>query len=513
MQSTAGRHNTSRQVFTLALVFGAMAFGMVLAGGTNLTPLTMAAPAPASSAAASSGVYVADPVAGIGMPNFADLAEAVSPAVVSIQATTIETGRQRQPTDPLEFFFGPRRRGPGEQEQPQERRRDSSGSGFVISADGMIVTNHHVVEDSTSLTVHLGDREYPAKVIGDDPATDLALLKVEAEGPLPYLNLGNSASLRVGSWVMVIGSPLQLENSVSVGVVSAKGRSINITPDRSLENFIQTDAAINFGNSGGPLIDLHGAVVGIATAINFGAENIGFAVPVDTLKQILPQLRTDGAVRRGYLGVQISELDHEQAQAFGLDSPDGVLVNEAVEGQPAAKAGVVHGDIILQVDDVKVKDSRDLIEYVASLKPDTSVNLRIYRDGEIIHKRVDLGERATPGAVSTLRQDEEGGEGAIEWLGLQYQNLNDAIRSNHGIPQSQDGIWITQVAPTSPLYEQQVQPGDLITELNRKPIKGVEDFERMVRAVPSGSYLRLYLKRFDPRSNTSNSFFAIVRVP
>ena len=497
----------ARKPLTLALVVGATIFGMVLAGGFDLTPSGFAQES-------ESTMVKVTPVAGL--PSFADLAEAVSPAVVSIQAVKIERRPQGRGGDPFEFFFGPRRRQAPPQgedgQQPPGRRADSSGSGFVISPDGLIVTNHHVIEDAEELVVALNGREYPAEVQGDDPATDIALLKIEPEEPLTYLQLADSEEVRVGDWVMVIGSPLQLDNSVSVGVVSAMGRSINITPDASLENFIQTDAAINFGNSGGPLVDLQGRVIGVATAINFGAENIGFAVPSSTLDSILPQLRDSGVVRRGYLGVNITDLDFDEAEAFGFDSTDGALVTQVLPESPAGQAGVKHGDIIVQVDDKKVASNRDLIDYVASKPPEAKVKVKLFRGGEYMTQTVTLGER--PGVGEAEVEPEPETEGSIEWLGLQYQDISSALRDAHGIPSELDGVWVTGIEPTSPLFDENVRPGDVIVDVNGELIDGAEAFEAAVEAVPSGSFLRLYVRRVDPRSGeVAASFFAVVRVP
>ncbi len=497
------QNNRGRRSWTLAMVAGAVALGMVLAGGADLTPSTHA-----DTGEIKHAVSV-EPSA-VSLPSFADLAEAVSPAVVSIQATKIERGRSSRGQDPLEFFFGPRRRQP--QREPEERRSDSSGSGFVISSDGLIVTNHHVVEEATGLTVALGDRHYEAQVVGRDPATDLALLKIEPERALDFLPLADSDALRVGDWIMVIGSPLQLENSVSVGVVSAKGRSIAITPDRSLENFIQTDAAINFGNSGGPLVDLTGAVVGIATAINFGAENIGFAVPVNTLKSILPQLRESGSVRRGYLGVNIADLDYDTAEAFGLESTDGALITQVREGSPSAKAGLKHGDVILEVDGNKIHNNRELIDYIASQPPDETVDLVLWRNGEEIDKQVVLGERQLEGVVAALPEPEEEG-GEIEWLGIQVQELTDQLRSGHSIPDSVKGLWITDVQADSPLYEENVRSGDFILEVNGQPVDRISELESLLAEFESGRLLRLYVGRWDPRAEQMATFFAVARKP
>lgn len=512
MSTTRKRH-----LATFLLVLGAVLFGMVLAGGLQLTLPGMADPQVSLSA-----TQVAAAKPGPLIPGFADLAQAVDPAVVSISAATIEKGgRNRQNVDPFEFFFGPRR-GPGNEQQdpqqqqqqrpqtPEDFRSDSGGSGFVISRDGLVITNYHVVEGASEVKVHLGDRDYPAEVKGTDPATDIALLKIDAGNNLRYLELGDSDQVRVGDWTMVIGNPLNLDKTVTTGVVSAKGRSIGIS-DVSFENFIQTDAAINFGNSGGPLVDMQGRVIGIATAINWGAENIGFAVPVNTLRQILPQLREKGSVSRGYLGVQIGNLNYTQAQAFGLDSPDGALVGSVEEDTPAYKAGLRHGDIILSVDGIKVKQTRDLINYVSAKQPDSTVTLEVWRDGKVQRKEVRLSER--PGDEQAAQARPDDGESGIDWLGLQYQGLSPSLRSLHGVPDNVQGVLISNVAPTSPLYEQAVRPGSIITEVNGQEVKNVADFEEIVKAAKPKSYLRLYVVNIGRRGESVQPFFAVVQVP
>ena len=497
--------NRGRRLSTLVLIFVGTVFGMALSGVVTLAPTSDAEPNQIKHAVSVT------PATG-GLPSFADLAEAVSPAVVSIQATKIERGGQMRGNDPFEFFFGPRRRQPQERE-PEDRRSDSSGSGFVISADGLIVTNHHVIEDATGLVVALNGRQFDAEVVGKDPATDLALLKIEPDEELDYLPLADSDALRVGDWIMVIGSPLRLENSVSVGVVSAKARSINITADPSLEKFIQTDAAINFGNSGGPLVDLTGAVVGIATAINFGAENIGFAVPVNVLKTILPQLRDSGSVRRGYLGVNIDDLDYDEAEAFGLDSPDGALITQVRPDSPSADAGLKHGDVILEVDGRKIRNNRELIDYISSQPPDQVVELELWRNSKRITKQVTLGERQIEGAAPSRGEEEEDESGKIEWLGIEYQDLTPSMRSNHNIPDQVGGVWITSVAADSPLVDENVRDNDFIAEVNGVTVESSRDLEAAVAAVESGGLLRFYVTRFDVRSGNAVSFFAVVRVP
>jgi serine protease Do len=508
---TTGR---SRPTLQISLLAAAALFGVVLAGGLDLTPPGAAAPA-----AAPTGRPLSAAAPGY-LPSFADLAERVLPAVVSIDAQTIarrERGPGRRGMDPFEFFFGPQGP-PGQQDDerrpggpPQEYRSDSGGSGFVISRDGYVVTNNHVVDGATKIRVRLDDRYYDAQLKGADPATDLALLKIEAGDDLPHLALGDSEGLRVGDYVMAIGNPLLLDHTVTVGVVSAKGRSIGLTRDVSFENFIQTDAAINRGNSGGPLVNLRGEVVGIATAMNWGAENIGFAVPVSTLQGVLPQLREKGHVSRGYLGVNIQNLDFDRSQAFGLQSTDGALVTEVTEDSPAEAAGIRHGDVLLKVDGRDVRTTRDLIDYVSSQPPGRTVSIELLRDGQRMTRKVELGERQ--GGPEREAESSEDGASGLDWMGLEYQNLTPGLRQSFGLPAEAEGVLVREVAPSSPLYDEGVAPGDLISEVNGRPVGDAAAFETAIEAAPSGSFLRLYVRRFDPRGRGDAGFFAVVRVP
>jgi serine protease Do len=512
----------SRHLATALLVVGAVVFGMVLAGGLELTTPGLTAPEVPLSATQ----LVSNSNASLrGLPSFADLAQAVEPAVVSIQAATIEKNpanrRRGGGVDPFEFFFGPRGRGDRQNpnspngpnlQDPDDYRSDSGGSGFVISPDGLVVTNYHVVEGASTVKVHMGDRDYTAEVKGTDPETDIALLKIDAGRSLRYLELGDSDHVRVGDWVMVIGNPLNLDKTVTTGVVSAKGRSIGIN-DVSFEDFIQTDAAINFGNSGGPLVNMDGQVIAIATAINYGAENIGFAVPINILRDVLPQLRERGKVSRGYLGIEIQNLDYQTAQAFGLQKAEGALVGKVESDTPAGKAGIKHGDIITEVDGRHITTTHDLINYVSSKGPNASVSLGILRNGERMQRQVKLGERPTidEQLASNQPRDTESG---IDWMGLQYQDLSNGLRQMHNLPGEVRGVWVTGVTPTSPLYDEGVRPGNVIVEVNGQEVNNAGDFERVVKAAKPGAFLRLYVLRITGQQNDKpQPFFAIVRVP
>jgi len=338
------------------------------------------------------------------------------------------------------------------------------------------------------------------------------VLKIDAGRSLPFLKLGDSERLRVGDYVMVVGNPLNLDHTVTVGVVSAKHRTIGIN-DASFENFIQTDAAINRGNSGGPMVDLAGQVVGIASAMNWGAENIGFAVPVNTLKSVYDDLRDRGRVRRGYLGIKIRALSWEEAQAFGLASTDGALVESVDESTPAAKAGLAHGDVIVGVDGRAVKESRDLIDYVSGVGPDKAVDLEVIRNGKRMSLSVRLAER--PSSDEQAQQEPGGGSSGIDWLGIDYQDLNAGTRQNFGLPSSVSGVVVTDVKPSSPLYDQGVAPGDVITEVNGQTVADSKQLEGAISKVRSKQFLRLYVVRGAGRRGEGGptQFFAIVRVP
>jgi len=379
----------------------------------------------------------------------------------------------------------------------------SSGSGFFITASGEILTNNHVIEDADQIRVRLADEEteYRVEVVGTDPATDIALLRImKPDRDFSHLSLGDSAAVRVGEWVMAAGNPLNMENTVTVGVVSAKGRSLGLSAESSsFENFIQTDAAINFGNSGGPLVNLHGNVIGINTAINAAGQNIGFAIPIDVARRILPQLRESGRVVRGYLGVSINNLSRTEAEAFGLESADGALVEQVVPGHAAEKAGLLHGDIIIAVDGQPISDTRELIDTISSMPPGTKVGLGIVRSGESRDISVTLEERELQEATTDADQGPDDEGDVFERVGVTVTDLGPGARQNFRIGAEIDGVVVTRVRPLSPASEEGVQPGFVITEANGTAVTTPAELRAATKKVEAGGYLRLYV--YIPRAD------------
>jgi serine protease Do len=406
--------------------------------------------------------------------NFSDLAERVRPGVVNIQVVkkvkNIDFGFRGNPfgeQNPFGDFFAPFFQG----NPPKEFKQQGVGSGFVISQDGYIVTNNHVVDDADQIKVKLSNgKEYAGKVVGRDPKTDLAVIKVEKTSDLHPLTLGNSEDLKVGSWVVAIGSPFGLEQTVTAGIVSAKGRVIGSGP---YDNFIQTDASINPGNSGGPLVNMKGEVVGINTAIIPNGQGIGFAIPINTAKEIVPQLEEKGHVTRGWLGVSIQEMTPELAKSMGLKEPKGALVAQVVPDSPAQKAGIEQGDVITEFDGKAVTSSKDLPRIVASTPVGKTVTVKLSRDGKATERQVILGEMEEKGVEVSK------GSSSHKALGIGVQNLNPEIAKELGV-RKDSGVVVTQVEPGSAAADAGIQTGDVIKEVNRKPVKDVEDFARKV---------------------------------
>jgi len=480
---------------------------MVVASSVNVTPRSEAQrEAPAR---AHSGSVI--------LPSFADIADETMSSVVSITSTEIVKGSSRRFVspfgggngDPFEFFFGPQqRRGQGDDDE--EHKEQQGGTGFILSDDGYIATNYHVIENADKVEVRLSNRERTtARIVGRDPATDLALLKIDVKQRLTPLALGDSDRLRVGEWVMAIGDPLNFDKSVTVGVVSAKGR-YGLTGDaatRSFENFIQTDAAINSGNSGGPLINVNGEVIGINTAMFRPAQNIGFAVPINTLKSVLPQLREKGKVTRGFLGINIENIDSDKAAAFRLKSLDGAFVQSVEPGKPADRAGIKPGDAIVRVDDVPVKDTRDLIGYVSGKAPGSKVRLGVIRDGRDTTLTASLAERDV---ASTEQQDpgKASSQDSRERIGISVTELTSQVRQMQGVQNNVSGLLVVHVREVSAAADAGIREGDVITEVNGRHVTSTDEFGRTVSGARKGDYLKLYIQRSRP----SVSFFALVKI-
>ncbi len=498
-----------------ALVAGAVVFGMILAGGLDLTRGASAEKAAAPASASSSGSQAV-----AGLPSFADLAEEVIPGVVSIRATDIiKPERRRVPFhnfggegSPFDFFFGPNgpnmpRRGGDDQEEQKEL---SGGTGFIIEPDGYVMTNNHVVENAEKVDVMVGEKDdvYSAKVVGRDPATDIALLKIQGTKPFPTVKLGDSDRLRVGEWVMAIGDPLNFEKTVTVGVISGKGRQAGLSrATQSFENLLQTDAAINFGNSGGPLVNVRGEVIGINTAISRAAQNIGFAVPINVAKRLLPQLKK-GKVVRGFLGITVATIDKNYQEAFGLKSADGVLIQSVERSMPGDKAGLRHGDVIVKVDDQTTKTNRDLIDYVSSRAPGTKVTITYIRDGKEKTTVAALETRSVEGEKPEPLPEEQ--KEAKEKIGISLRDLDGNLRNGYQIDRSlQKGVVITHVKPVSPAADANLAEGDVILEVNGAAISSVDDYQAAMKKAGNGKWVRFYILRSLPRSQY---FIAAVKI-
>jgi serine protease Do len=410
------------------------------------------------------------------LPSLSTLITELKPAVVNIHTTQVIKPRMRRspfPRDPfLEEFFGP---DPYEQffGAPRgEMKTRSLGSGFIISPDGYIITNHHVVRNATEIRVRLADeRTYKAKVVGGDQKTDVALLKVNAKGRLPTVYLGDSDKLEVGDWVIAIGNPFGLGHTVTAGIISGKDRVIGHGP---YDDFLQTDASINPGNSGGPLFDASGNVVGINMAIVAGGTGIGFAVPINLAKELLPQLRQTGKVKRGWLGVGIQDLTDELAEKFGVAGKRGVLVSQVFEGSPAEKAGLRAGDIIVSINGRRVGETRKLTRRVGALSPGSKVNIQVIRERRAKKFTVKLAERESGEAVALGRSEKEPQEAS---LGLTLTPLTPEKARRLGVDERTRGLVVTGVDRKGPTAGF-LRPGDLILEVNRRPVASLKEFQR-----------------------------------
>ena len=437
---------------------------------------------------------------------FADLVDQVGDAVVNITTSAVVAGRQGPGPmvpegSPLEDFFNDFLDRQGPEQGP--RRSQALGSGFVISEDGFIVTNNHVIEGADEILIEFrSGRMLEAALIGTDPNTDIALLKVEADGPLPFVPFGDSEAMRVGDWVMAMGNPLGQGFSVSVGIVSASGRALSGTYD----DYIQTDAAINRGNSGGPLFNLDGEVIGVNTAIlspTGGSIGIGFAMSSDVVTNVVAQLREFGETRRGWLGVRIQDVTDDIAEGLGLEQARGALVTDVPEG-PAREGGVEVGDVILSLDGDEIDDTRELVRLVGESAEGQTIRVLVFRDGETQTLRVTLGRRET--AESTAFPTDPGGAPApapaSEVLGMRLAPLTDELREQLGAQSVTGGLVVEAVDPASDAAAKGLQPGDVITEVAQQPVTDVATFETRVQtAIDNGqkSILLLIRRAGNPR--------------
>ncbi|MBI3302256.1 MAG: DegQ family serine endoprotease [Deltaproteobacteria bacterium] len=467
----------------------ALALGGFALGRVTQVERVQADPADSSAAAVTTP-------SGRALPSFASLAAQASPAVVYIKVVAVEKAAQPGPG----FGFPPSPFGedapfsgfpsPFPPPPPGGFRHQGSGSGFIIRQDGVILTNNHVVEDAKEITVTLTDkREYSAKVMGRDPKTDLAVLKIEPKGDLPVAQLGDSDALRVGDWVMAIGNPFGLSNTVTAGIVSAKGRVIGTGP---YDDFIQTDASINPGNSGGPLFNERGEVVGINSAIfsqSGGNIGIGFAIPINLAKRLLPELETNGSVTRGWLGVSIQKMTAELAQSLGVDEARGALVADVTGGSPAEKAGIARGDVIVAYNGKKVEDSSALPALVAATPVGKTVPVAIIREGKAKTLEVTVAKLAEPTAADEPIPQKS------KW-GLALRDLRPEERERMGLKEG-EGVMVGGVLPDSPAAAADVQVGDVILQVNHTPIASVEELKKEAGKVTGDKPLLLLLRRAD----------------
>jgi len=444
---------------------------------------------------------------GFQAPSFADVVERASPAVVNISVTKVmgptpttgwREGWPREiPRSPLDEFFGRFFEMPGVPGVP--RRAAGAGSGFIVDPDGYIVTNHHVVSDAEEIVVTLADgRQLDARVVGDDPQMDLALLEVDADEPLPYVQFGDSDAVRVGEWVLAIGNPFGLGGSASAGIVSARGRDIRSGP---YDDYLQIDAPINQGNSGGPVFNAAGEVIGVSTAIvspNGGSVGIGFAIPSNHVTAVVEQLKETGSVERGWLGVSLQDLDAALAESLGVDTTKGALVAEVVDGSPAEDAGLEAGDVVVRFDGEEIDSVRDLTFTVARRRPGESVTVDVIRDGRERTLEVELGDRASatalpsPGSRAPARPGARADETA---LGLRLAPLTDRDRARLGLPRDVGGVLIVDVRPGSAAAREGLRSGDVIVSVNRQAVDSVDDVTATLDAARRGNDRALLLVR------------------
>ena len=437
--------------------------------------------------------------------NFAKIARQAKPGVVNIQTEKIIKGGGRvykhffgQPfgggRNPFDEFFSP-----FFNQMPQDRKESSLGSGFIISKDGYIVTNNHVIKDADQIKVILHDKsEYEATIIGTDPMTDLALIKIKAKNLVP-LKFGSSSDTEVGSWVVAIGSPFGLEQTVTAGIVSAKGRIIGSGP---YDDFIQTDASINPGNSGGPLLNLNGEVIGINTAIIRSGQGIGFAIPSDLATDVIDQLTRQKTVSRGWMGVAIQNVTEQLAKYYGIKETKGVYVAKVYQGDPADKAGIKVGDVIFKINDKKIESSRDLTMTIARSSVGKTVKVTVIRDGKEKVLKVKLGKRPDkePDAVYT--------NDGYDLFGFRLKKMDSDIARRLGYPEDIQGLVVMDIESGSQASKTNVRQGDLLLEINHRRITTVEEYGQYLKKIKKGNMVQLLF-----RSGNSHVFVISFKKP
>jgi serine protease Do len=435
-------------------------------------------------------------------PSLADLVDMVKPGVVNISTNTTV----KVPGNPFSHFFGPDDQGPSSDffrrhwsEVPdRELKRRSLGSGFIIDKEGYIVTNNHVVEKADEISVRVIGKEYKARTIGRDPKTDLALIKLSAPvKDLQPLALGDSDKMRVGDWVIAIGNPFGLEETVTKGIISATGRVIGAG---QYDNFLQTDAPINPGNSGGPLLNLKGEVIGITTAIVASGQGIGFAIPINTARLITSQLREKGAVTRGWVGLVLQSINPEMSQTLGLKETTGVLVTDVVPGGPADNAAIQRGDVITNFNGKEVKNPSDLSRLVAETPIGRTVTARVQRKGtqqDVALKVAEMpGESVAPAARTQARID----------LGMNVDQILEKYQRQFQL-RDRTGVVVVSVASGGAAEQAGIQAGDIVKEMNRFSVRNLNDYRTIIRQVKSGAPLLLLIKR------AGNTFYVAMSVP
>ena len=428
-------------------------------------------------------------------PSFAELAKKVQPAVVNVSTTKVIKRQQVAPfrqfgqQDPFEDFFNKFFEG-----GPREQHQNSLGSGFVINKEGYILTNNHVVAQADEIMVTLVDgRKFKSTVVGTDPQSDLAVIKIKAPGDVPFVPLGDSDKVEPGEWAMAIGNPFGFSHTVTVGVISAKGRLVE---GGSFGKFLQTDASINPGNSGGPLFNTSGEVIGINSMIYGMGTGIGFAIPINLAKELLPQLIAKGSVTRGWLGVAVQKVTPDLAKSFNLENEEGALIADVYPGSPADKAGLKRGDIVSLYNDKKIAEPFDLTAYVGQTAVGKSAQLKVIRAGKAMTLAVTVGKREEEklAAKGGKGKSEEEDQGASDLLGLLVRNLRLDEQKDLGLSES-GGVVIQRVDPNSPAEQSDVHEGDVLLEINGEADKDVGTHQLLTQKLKKGSIVRLLLHR------------------